>query len=58
MTDISVTPIFITFEDNQGRLWKAMALIAPLQSEGMEPILIVDTEELKLDVCKIRVVGR
>jgi hypothetical protein len=61
MTDIidaSLTPTFITFVDARGRLWRALALLAPLKSEDMEPITLAETEDLNLKVKEIKIVRR
>lgn len=53
----NMTPTFITFEDCDGRYWKALALIAPLESVGLEPVNLRDAKELDLRIHKFRIVG-
>lgn len=58
MIEASLTPTFITFKDSRGRLWRALALVAPLKSEDMEPVQLAETSDLELKVCKIKIVRR
>lgn len=54
--DVHLTPTFITFKDARGRLWRALALIAPLKSEDMEPVVLAETQDLDLKFEKIKIV--
>jgi hypothetical protein len=54
--DAVLTPTFITFTDSQGREWKALALVAPLSSQDMDPVFLQDTKDLELKFHKIKVV--
>lgn len=56
MIEANLTPTFIYFEDARGRVWQALALIAPLNSEDMEPVLLAETKDLTLRVQKIKIV--
>lgn len=46
--DALVTPAWLTFVDHNGRKWRALALVAPLRSEDMEPVQFALTEDLEL----------
>lgn len=56
MIEVDLTPTFITFEDSQGRYWKALALIGNLKSEDMEPVALSETEDLQLKIRKVKIV--
>lgn len=56
MIEASLTPTFIIFEDSRGRQWKALALIAPLSSEDMDPVHLADTKDLELKVRTVKIV--
>jgi hypothetical protein len=56
MIEAALTPTYITFKDSKGRLWKALALIAPLKSEDMEPVVLAETQDLDLRFDKIKIV--
>lgn len=56
MIEAQLTPTFITFKDARGRVWQALALIAPLKSEDMEPVLLAETKDLDLRFEKIKIV--
>jgi hypothetical protein len=56
--DASLTPVFITFTDTAGRLWRALALLAPLNSEDMEPVILAETQDLGLKVKGVKIVRR
>lgn len=58
MIEASLTPTFITFEDSKGRLWRALALIAPLNSEDMEPVILAETKDLNLKLKNVKIVRR
>ncbi len=51
-----VTPTWITFVDATGREWKALALIAPLNSEDMDPVQLGVSEHLKLKYHGLKVI--
>lgn len=53
-----VTPVFIEFSDFKGRIWKALALVAPLRAEDEEPIQIAMAEDLELKPQTFKVVKR
>jgi hypothetical protein len=56
MIEVPLTPTFITFEDSQGRFWKALALIGTLKAECMDPVALSETEDLQLKIRKIKIV--
>lgn len=53
-----VTPVFIKFVDIKGRIWEALALVAPLRAEDEEPVQIAMAEDLELKPQTFRVVKR
>ncbi len=56
--EADLTPVYITFKDTVGREWRALALVAPLTSEDMEPAYLGDMTELQLKVKGLRIVRR
>ncbi len=58
LIEANLVPTYIMFEDSQGRSWKALALIAPLTAEDMDPVLLTHTKDLELKVSKIKIVRR
>lgn len=52
-----MTPTFITFKDYTGRYWKALALIAPLESDRVDSINLADTQSLRLKISNLRILG-
>ncbi len=53
-----VTPVFIKFTDFKGRIWEALALVAPLRSEDEDPVQIAMAEDLELVPQDYKVVKR
>lgn len=54
--EADLTPVYLTFVDVVGREWRALALVAPLSSEDMDPAYLGDMEELELKVRKVKIV--
>ncbi len=57
MSDVKMTTTLITFVDINGRPWRAVALISPLKSPGMDPLNIEETKNLALKVYNLKIVG-
>jgi hypothetical protein len=51
-----LTPTWITFEDKDGNEWKALALVAPLNSEDREPRQFALSKDLNLKFQGMKVI--
>lgn len=58
MIEADLTPTFITFKDQRGREWTALALIAPLKSEFDERVHLGIAEDLGLKLTEFKIVRK